>query len=128
MNPHFVEILKAFRDEAVEYLLIGAHALAAHGHVRATLDIDLWVKPTPDNACRTWRALQRFRAPLSKMNAADFSEPDVLYQIGLAPSRIDIMTSVTGLEFEWLPTSKNYQSSSTVTAWWLSAANGESFA
>jgi hypothetical protein len=100
MNPHFVEILKAFRDEAVEYLLIGAHALAAHGHVRATLDIDLWVKPTPDNACRTWRALQRFRAPLSKMNVEDFSEPDVLYQIGLAPSRIDIMTSVTGLEFD----------------------------
>ena len=128
MNPHFVEILKAFRDQAVEYLLIGAYALAAHGHVRATLDIDLWVKPTPDNACRTWRALQRFRAPLSKMNAADFSEPDVLYQIGLAPSRIDIMTSVTGLEFEWLPTSKNYQSSSTVTAWWLSAATVASFA
>lgn len=100
MNPHFVEILKAFRDEAVEYLVIGAHALAAHGHVRATLDIDLWVKPTPDNAARTWRALQLFRAPLTKMKAEDFAEPEVLYQIGLPPSRIDIMTSVTGLEFE----------------------------
>lgn len=100
MNPHFVEILKAFRDEAVEYLVIGAHALAAHGHVRATLDIDLWVKPTPDNAARTWRALQLFRAPLTKMKAEDFAEPEVLYQIGLPPSRIDIMTSVTGLEFD----------------------------
>lgn len=75
MNPQFVEILKAFRDEAVEYLLIGAHALAAPGHVRATLDIDLWVKPTPDNARRTWRALQRLRAPLSKMNVEDFRSP-----------------------------------------------------
>jgi len=100
MNPHFVEILKAFRDESVEFLVIGAHALAAHGHVRATLDIDLWVNPTPDNAGRTWRALQRFRAPLAKIRREDFAERDVLYQIGLPPSRIDIMTSVTGLEFD----------------------------
>ena len=100
MNPHFVEILKSFRDEEVEYLIIGAHAQAAHGHVRATLDIDLWVRPTAANASRIWRALVRFRAPLSKMSIADFAEPEVLYQIGLPPSRIDIMTSVTGLDFE----------------------------
>ena len=100
MNPHFVEILKAFRDEGVEHLVIGAHALAAHGHVRATLDIDLWVKPTHANAGRTWRALERFRAPLSKMKVGDFAEPQVLYQIGVPPSRIDIMTSVTGLDFD----------------------------
>lgn len=100
MNPHFVEILKALRDEQVEHLVIGAHALAAHGHVRATLDIDLWVKPSIENAGRTWRALQRFRAPLSKMNVGDFAEPQVLYQIGVPPSRIDIMTSVTGLDFD----------------------------
>ena len=100
MNPHFVEILKSFRDEEVEYLVIGAHALAAHGHVRATLDIDLWVRPTAANADRIWRALVRFRAPLSKMSVNDFAEPEVLYQIGLPPSRIDIMTSVTGLDFE----------------------------
>lgn len=100
MNPHFVEILRAFRDEGVEHLVIGAHALAAHGHVRATVDIDLWVRPTEANAGRTWRALQRFRAPLSKMRLDDFAEPEVLYQIGLPPSRIDIMTSVTGLEFD----------------------------
>lgn len=100
MNPHFVEMLKAFRDEGVEYLVIGAHALAVHGHIRATLDIDLWVKPTPENAGRTWRALERFRAPLSKMNPRDFSEPEVLYQIGMPPSRIDIMTSGTELEVD----------------------------
>jgi hypothetical protein len=100
MNQHFVEILKAFRDERVEHLVIGAHALAAHGHVRATLDIDLWVKPTAENAERVWQALRRFRAPLSKMKISDFAEPGVLYQIGLPPSRIDIMTSVTGLTFE----------------------------
>lgn len=100
MNPHFVEILRAFRDEGVEHLVIGAHAMAAHGHVRATLDIDLWVRPSAENAARTWRALQRFQAPLSKMALSDFAEPEVLYQIGLPPSRIDIMTSVTGLDFD----------------------------
>ena len=100
MNPHFVEILRAFHDEGVEHLVIGAYALAVHGHVRATLDIDLWVRPTRDNALRTWRALERFRAPLSKMNLEDFAEREVLYQIGVPPSRIDIMTSVTGLDFE----------------------------
>jgi hypothetical protein len=100
MNPHFVAILRAFRDEGVEHLVIGAHALAVHGHVRATLDIDLWVRPTRDNALRTWRALERFRAPLSKMKLEDFAEHEVLYQIGMPPSRIDIMTSVTGLDFD----------------------------
>lgn len=100
MNPHFAEILRAFRDEGVEHLVIGAHALAVHGHVRATLDIDLWVRPTRENALRTWRALERFRAPLSKMKLDDFAEPEVLYQIGMPPSRIDIMTSVTGLDFD----------------------------
>jgi len=100
MNPHFVAILRLFQDEDVEFLVIGAHALAAHGHVRATLDIDLWVRPTADNAQRVWRALERFRAPLSRMKIGDFAEPEVLYQIGLPPSRIDIMTSVTGLDFD----------------------------
>jgi len=100
MNPHFAAILKLFREEDVEFLVIGAHALAAHGHVRATLDIDLWVRPTPENARRVWRALERFRAPLSKMEIGDFAEPEVLYQIGVPPSRIDIMTSVTGLAFD----------------------------
>ena len=100
MNPHFVEMLKALRDEGVEHLVIRAHALAAHGYVRATLDIDIWVRPSAENAARVWRALERFRAPLAKMRPEDFAEPEVLYQIGVPPSRIDIMTSVTGLEFD----------------------------
>lgn len=100
MNPNFAAILQLFHEEDVEFLVIGAHALAAHGHVRATLDIDLWVRPTPENARRVWRALERFRAPLSKMEIDDFAEPEVLYQIGMPPSRIDIMTSVTGLAFD----------------------------
>lgn len=100
MNRHFVEMLRALRDEGVEHVVIGAHALAAHGHVRATVDIDIWVRPTLENAGRTWKALRRFRAPLTKMREADFAQPEVLYQIGAPPNRVDIMTSVTGLVFE----------------------------
>ncbi len=58
MNPHFAAILKLFHEENVEFLVIGADALAAHGHVRATLEIDLWVRPNADNAQRVWRALE----------------------------------------------------------------------
>ena len=100
MNPHFVEILKAFRDEGVEHLVIGAHALAAHGHVRATLDIDIWVKPTEVNAGNTWRALQRFGAPRSRLSPASFTQPDVVYQIGLPPNRIDFLTTIDGVAFD----------------------------
>lgn len=100
MNRHFVAMLRALRDEGVEHFVIDAHALAAHGHVRVTVDIDIWVRPTVDNAGRTWKALQRFRAPLTKMREADFAVPEVLYQIGVPPNRVDIMTSVTGLVFE----------------------------
>ncbi|MEN9666823.1 MAG: hypothetical protein RLZZ326_3186 [Planctomycetota bacterium] len=76
MNPHFVEMLKALGDEGVEHLVIGAHALAAHGYVRATLDIDIWVRPSAENAARVWRALERFRGPLAKMRPEDFAEPE----------------------------------------------------
>ncbi|NDC54771.1 MAG: hypothetical protein EBZ74_10935 [Planctomycetia bacterium] len=58
MNPHFVEMVRAFRDEGVEHLVIRAHALAAHGYVGATLDIDIWVRPSAENAARIWRALE----------------------------------------------------------------------
>lgn len=66
----------------------------------ATLDIDLWAHPTRDNDLCTWRALERFRAPLPKMKLDDFAEPEVLYQVGMPPSRIDILTSVMGLDFD----------------------------
>ena len=66
--------------------------MAAHGHIRSTLDIDLWVRPTPENAARMWKALQQFRAPLSKMREGDFSEPEVLYQIGVPPKSRDVVS------------------------------------
>jgi hypothetical protein len=84
MNRHFQDMLSALCAEGVEFLLVGAYAMAAHGLPRATGDIDIWIRPTEDNAQRVWRALKRFKAPISQLSIADLTTPDVVYQIGVA--------------------------------------------
>lgn len=100
MNRDFAEMLKALSDEGVEYLVVGAYAVAAHGIPRATGDIDLWVRPTQENAVRLWRALERFGAPRSRLTPETFTKADIVYQIGLPPNRIDLLTTIDGVEFE----------------------------
>ena len=75
MNRDFVELLSAFIDHQVDHLVVGAHALAAHGHVRATKDLDVWIRPTPENAARAYAARQAFGAPLFDLEPADLSTP-----------------------------------------------------
>ena len=99
LNEDYKEILQGLLDASVEFLLVGAYALAAHGYPRATGDIDIWVRPSPDNAHRVYTALAAFGAPLQNVAPQDFSHPDVVFQIGVAPRRIDIMTGISGLEF-----------------------------
>jgi hypothetical protein len=93
-------MLAALFAEGAEYIVVGAHALAAHGVPRATGDLDIWVRPTKDNARRVWRALEAFGAPLQELTLEDLSRPEVVFQIGLQPHRIDILTSITGVDFE----------------------------
>lgn len=100
MNPDYRDMLSALSDEAAEFLVVGAYALAVYGFPRATGDLDIWIRPTPSNVERVWRALQRFRAPLSRLKPAELCEPDVVFQVGREPRRIDILTSITGVEFE----------------------------
>jgi hypothetical protein len=99
VNPNFTELLLAFNEHNVEYLIVGAHALAAHGHVRATKDLDVWVRPEPPNAQKVLQALSVFGAPLSGLTAEDLSRKETVFQIGLPPLRIDIITSIDGVEF-----------------------------
>jgi hypothetical protein len=96
----YSDMLSALNDAGVEYLIVGAYALAAHGNVRATGDIDIWVRPTPENAQRVWQALGAFRAPRRDLKPEDFCDPDVVYQIGIPPTRIDILTSIDGVTFD----------------------------
>jgi hypothetical protein len=100
VNLDFKELLLAFNAQNVEYLIVGAHALAAHGHVRATKDLDLWVRPDILNARKVIQALSDFGAPLSDLTADDLSRKKTIFQIGLPPVRIDIITNIDGVEFE----------------------------
>jgi hypothetical protein len=100
LNPDYQDMLSAFTVENVKYLLVGAYALAAHGHVRATGDMDLWVEGSPDNAARIMAALRRFGAPLHQIEERDFEIPDTVFQIGVAPRRIDILTTIDAVDFE----------------------------
>lgn len=99
LNSDFRDILSAFCEEKVEFMLIGAYAVAAHGLPRATGDIDLWIKCSEENAERVWSALRRFGAPLSNVSKHDLTKRDTVVQIGVTPRRIDILTGITGVEY-----------------------------
>lgn len=100
MDQDFVEILSELREAQAEFLVVGAHALAAHGLPRATGDFDLWVRPSPENAARVYRALAKYGAPLDRVTEKDFSNPDLVFQVGVEPLRIDVITSISGVEFD----------------------------
>jgi len=99
VSPDFRDLLSEFNAHGVEYLVVGAYALAAHGRVRATGDLDIWVRPTPDNAVRVLEALSAFGAPLRDLTKTDLTQPGLVFQIGVAPLRIDILTGIDGVEF-----------------------------
>ena len=100
LNPDYRDILSAFSDANVEYLVVGAYAVAAHGIPRATGDIDLFVRPTAANAQRVWEALTSFGAPLERVELADFMREGTIFQIGVVPRRIDVITAIEGVSFE----------------------------
>lgn len=99
MNPDFKELLAEFNAHRVEYLVVGAHALAAHGHVRATKDLDVWVRPSPENALNVMHALSAFGAPLHDLSKEDLANPGLIFQIGVPPVRIDIINAIAGVDF-----------------------------
>jgi hypothetical protein len=100
MNRDFVEMLSALSAAGAEYLVVGAHAMAAHGVPRATGDLDIWVEASAANAARVRDALVRFGAPLHDLTLEDLATPDTVFQIGLPPARIDVLTSISGVSFE----------------------------
>lgn len=104
MSRDFRDLLAEFNAQRVEYLVVGAHALAAHGHVRATNDFDVWVRPERENAQRVIRALLTFGAPLHGLTEDDLTTAGVVFQIGVPPVRIDVLTAIAGVGFAeaWL--------------------------
>lgn len=100
MNPDFVAMLRELSAADARFLVVGAYALAHHARPRATGDLDLWIEATPENARRVHRALRAFGTPVTDLSEADLTQPELVYQIGIVPRRIDILTSLTGLTFE----------------------------
>ncbi|MDJ0976651.1 MAG: hypothetical protein QNJ98_19500 [Planctomycetota bacterium] len=100
MSRDFLDMLSALSEVSAEYLIVGAHALAAHGTPRAAGDLDIWVRPTRANAARVWRALAAFGAPLTELGEDDLCEPDLELQIGVPPSRVDLLMSISGVAWE----------------------------
>ena len=100
LNRDFREIISAFNAAGVEYLVVGAYAVAAHGIARATGDIDFWIRPEAANAERVWNALVQFGAPLDRISTSDFAHSDTIVQFGVVPNRVDVITSIEAVSFD----------------------------
>jgi len=100
VNPDFAALLRELSAAEARFMVVGGYAVSFHSRPRATGDIDVWVEPTAANAARVFRALRAFGAPLQGLVEADLAQPEVVYQIGVPPRRIDLLTSLTGLSFD----------------------------
>ena len=100
LNEDYKEMLQLLLEEQVDFMIIGAYALGVHGYPRATGDIDIWVKPNDINSGKLYKALARFGAPLDQIKIDDFSKEGIIFQIGVIPRRIDIITKIDGVTYE----------------------------
>jgi predicted nucleotidyltransferase len=100
LNPDYKEMLECLSEENVRFLLVGAYAVAVYGYPRATKDIDFFVRASQENASSLMRALTRFGAPLDEISESDFAAEGIVFQIGNSPRRIDILTRISGVDFE----------------------------
>src|SRR5277367_2285383 len=100
-NPRYRELLLLLNELEVEYLIVGGFAVMKYGEPRYTKDLDVWVSNSAQNSGRVVAALKKFGAPLDhdRITADTFTDKQLVYQIGVAPVRIDILTGITGVEF-----------------------------
>src|SRR5436305_14972922 len=100
-SPHYKEMLRILNERGVEYLIVGGYAVMKFTEPRYTKDLDLWVDNSPQNSVRLYNALAKFGAPLQNDGVTEdtFTQERVVYQIGVAPVRIDISTHVDGVTF-----------------------------
>ena len=94
LNPDYKDMLSRLLANTVDFILVGAYALAVHGYPRATADIDIFIKPDPLNARKVYQCLEEFGAPLENVTIEDFAVPGTIFQIGVEPRRIDLITEI----------------------------------
>ena len=100
LTADFREFLKLLNANRVDYLLVGAFAVGLHGYPRATVDLDVWVRPTPENATRIIRTLDQFGFGMPELKPALFIDPRSIVRFGIPPFRIEIMTSIDGVRYD----------------------------
>ena len=100
LDQNFKEFIQLLNVNRVQYLVVGGYAVAFHGYVRYTGDIDFWIKPDKENGDKLRKSLTEFGVILSDIEAEDFIKENLMFQLGYPPNRIDIMTSVTALVFD----------------------------
>ncbi len=99
LNPDFRDLFAAFSATASRFLVVGGYAVAFHAAPRFTKDLDIWIEATPENAGRVFESLTAFGAPTGNLTREDLAREGLVFQIGLPPNRIDVLTSITGVSF-----------------------------
>jgi hypothetical protein len=100
MTSDFKDLLRILCDNQVEFMVVGGHAVMLYTEPRYTKDLGILVSRTAENTGRTIGALREFGAPLANLTKEDLQQEGIFYQIGVAPIRIDIITSIPGVDFE----------------------------
>lgn len=99
MDTNYTDMLKCLNNAGVDYILVGGWAVNMYGYIRATVDLDIWIMADKANAQRVYAALGEFGAPISNVKPEDFAEDGIIFQIGVAPCRIDIITRISGVSY-----------------------------
>ena len=105
-HPDYKELLELFNEKRVEYVIVGAHALALYGVPRFTGDIDILVRPTQENGEKIINALEEFGFSFTNLSTTDLTDPDKVIQLGYPPVRIYLMPSISGLTWEQVDAGK----------------------
>ena len=99
MNSNYTDMLRCLNAANVDYIMVGGWAVNMHGYIRATIDLDIWILASLENSSRVYAALADFGAPMSDIKPRDFSEEGIVFQIGVAPCRIDVLTRISGVAY-----------------------------
>ena len=99
MNADYADMLKCLNKAGVDYMLVGGWAVNMYGYIRATVDLDIWILADADNAKKVYAAVAEFGAPVSQMKSEEFAEYGMIFQIGVAPCRVDIISKISGVSY-----------------------------
>ena len=99
LHRDFKEFLRLLTENEVEYMVVGGYAVGSYGYVRATIDLDIWIRPEKSNAEKVITVLNQFGFTQA-FSAESFLDPKKLFRMGVPPVRLELLTSLSGLEFE----------------------------